>query len=69
MKELCINEPWSYGSWIYNHWYCEFEFRSGWGVQHYLIMWLPRNNWNIVESDVKYDQTNKQTLYPWHARQ
>jgi len=37
--------PWSYGSWIYNylcnhHWCCEFESRSGRGVQHYVIKFV-----------------------------
>ena len=75
--------PWSYGSWLtttciisaYHHWCCEFEYRSGLAVQHYVIMlasdlrqvdgflhqynWPPRYNWNIVESGVKHHQTNK----------
>jgi hypothetical protein len=25
---------------VYHHWYCEFEFRSGWGVQHYVIKFV-----------------------------
>jgi hypothetical protein len=36
--------PWSYGSWIYNYLYnqscCEFETRSGQGVQHYVIKFV-----------------------------
>jgi hypothetical protein len=41
--------PWSYRSWIinnsyaisiYRHWYCEFESRSGLGVQHYVIKFV-----------------------------
>ena len=24
----------------YHHWWCEFEFRSGWGVQHYLMKFV-----------------------------
>ena len=40
---------WLYGSWIYNclcdqclyhHWCCEFESRSGQGVQHYVIKFV-----------------------------
>jgi hypothetical protein len=39
---------WSYGSWIYNyiyaisayHHWCEFESRSGRGVQHYVIKFV-----------------------------
>ena len=61
---------------VYHHWCCEFESRSGRGVQHYVIKfvsdlrqvlrfpppinWLPRYNWNIVESGVKHHKTNKQ---------
>ena len=64
----------------YHHWWCEFESRSGRGVQHYVIKfasdlrqvdcflrilhqynWPPRYCWNVVESDVKHHQTNKQT--------
>ena len=57
----------------YHHWWCEFESRSGRGVQHYVIKFVsdfrqvggflrfppPRYNWNIVESGVKHHQTNK----------
>ena len=52
----------------YHHWCCEFQSRSGRGVQHYVIMfasflhqsnWPPRYNWNIVESGVKHHKTNK----------
>jgi hypothetical protein len=36
--------PWSYGSWIYNYlcnqWCCEFESRSGPGVQYYVIKFV-----------------------------
>ena len=41
--------PWSYGSMAftttcatgaYQHWYCEFESRSGWRVQHYVIKFV-----------------------------
>jgi hypothetical protein len=41
--------PWSYGSvactttcatGAYHHWYCEFESRSGWRVQHYVIKFV-----------------------------
>ena len=86
--------PWSYGSRIftttyaisaYRHWCCEFESRSGRGVQHYVIKFVsdlrqvggflrvlrfpppiqpPRYNWNVVASDVKHHQTNKQTNRP-----
>jgi hypothetical protein len=43
-----LSWPWSYGSWIYNyasisayhHWCCEFESRSGRGVQHYVIKFV-----------------------------
>jgi hypothetical protein len=24
----------------YYHWYCEFESRSGWGLQHYVIKFV-----------------------------
>jgi hypothetical protein len=50
---------------------CEFESRSGRGVQHYVIKLVSdlrqvggflRYNWNIVESGVKHHQTNKQTI-------
>ena len=69
----------------YHYWCCEFEARSGRGVQHYVIKfvsdlrqvggflqssgflhqwnWPPRCIWNIVESGVKHNQTNKQTAY------
>ena len=55
----------------YHHWCCEFESRSGRGVQHYVIKLVSdlrqvggflRYNWNIVESGVKHHQTNKQTI-------
>ena len=41
--------PWTYGSMAftttcatgaYHHWYCEFESRSGWRVQHYVIKFV-----------------------------
>ena len=39
-------------------WCCEFEFRSGRGVQHYVIKIVSDlrqvGGWNIVESDVKH---------------
>jgi len=25
---------------VYHHWCCEFEYRSGWGVQHYVIKFV-----------------------------
>jgi len=62
----------------YHHWCWEFESRSGWGVQHYVIkfvsgflrvLWFPppRYNWNIVESGVKHHQTNK-PYFQYHYR-
>jgi len=60
--------PTLYAISAYHHWCCEFECRSGRGVQHYVIMfvsflhqwnWPPRYNWNIVESGVKHHKTNK----------
>ena len=62
---------------VYHHWCCEFESWSGRDVQHYVIKlvsdlrqvdgflhqwnWPPRYNLNIVESDIKHHQANKQT--------
>jgi hypothetical protein len=59
----------------YHHWCCEFDSRSGWGVQHYVIKFVsdlrqvsgflwdlrfpPRYNWNIVASGVKLHKTKK----------
>jgi len=40
----------------YHHWCCEFESRSGRGVQHYVIKF---EIWNIVESGVKHHKTNQ----------
>ena len=37
---------------------------SGWFTNSPTVkLWLPRYNWNIVESSVKHHQTNKQTYY------
>jgi len=44
IKILGSTWPYSYVSWIYtyaigdyHHWCCEIEFRSGGGVQHYVL--------------------------------
>ena len=60
----------------YHHWCCEFESRSGQGVQQYVIkvrQWLATGlvfssflhqyNWNIVESGIKLHQTFSLALY------
>jgi len=48
----------------YHHWCCEFESRSGRGVQHFVIKWPQRYNWNIVENGVKHHHTNnRQTIF------
>ena len=56
-------------SWLLSYGSCEFESRSGWGVQHYVmfvsylwqiggflrvLLFQPRYNWNIVESGFKH---------------
>ena len=52
----------------YHHLCCEFESRSGRGVQHYMKKFVSDLRqvgcflWNIVESGVKHHQTNKQHL-------
>jgi hypothetical protein len=45
-----------------HHWYCEFESRSGWGVQHYVhkvCQWLATDRWfspvTPVSSIIKTD--------------
>ena len=82
---------WSYGSWIYYYqlqsvpitteWCCEFESRSGRGVQHYVIKfvsdlrqvsgflhnWPPRYNWNIVVNKLLLN-TIKQTSMVYFDR-
>jgi len=30
----------TYAIGVYHHWCCEFESRSGWGVQHYVIKFV-----------------------------
>ena len=61
----------------YHHWCCEFESRSGRGVQHNVIKFV--SDWRqVVESGVKHHQTNKQTrkhnnetvdfAIAWHLR-
>ena len=42
--------------------FCEFESRSGRGVQHYMIKYVSdlRHVGGFVESGVKHHQTNKQ---------
>jgi hypothetical protein len=40
----------------YHHWCCEFESRSGQGVQHYVIkvcQWLAKGLWNVCASGKK----------------
>jgi len=63
--------PWSYGSWIYNcsyaisayhHWCCEFESRSGRGVQcttlcHKVSQWLATGRWFSTGTPISF--TNK----------
>ena len=34
------SRPWSYAISAYHHWCCEFESRSGRGVQHYVIKFV-----------------------------
>ena len=34
----CLLDIYAIGA--YNHWCCEFESRSGWGVQHYVIKFV-----------------------------
>jgi hypothetical protein len=40
---------------VYHHWCCEFESRSGWGVQHYVIKFVS-NLWQ-VGSFLRHDIT------------
>jgi len=46
----------------YHHWCCEFESRSGWGVQHYVIKFVSDLRRYITEILFKVAlNTNKQT--------
>jgi hypothetical protein len=47
----------------YHHYHCcEFEARSWRGFLHQLN-WLPRYNWNIVESGIKYQSRSNVNIY------
>jgi len=48
----------------YHHWYCEFESRSGRGVQHYVIKLPPRYKWNQHQTNNK--QTNNISVISWN---
>jgi len=64
----------------YHHWWCEFESRSGWGVQHYVIMFV-RDDLLVTEillkvalNTIKLNQTidiflqlNSLDLFPYRV--